>query len=195
MIFSFNPSFVEIYDNVLTKKECDILINQFENSPSRTEGKIFSGDTNQLEVVPSVKKCMELPDMQFSNGTIIDSIISTGLQQPITKYCLKYPQLQDMCEWKVDDIYTFKKYESKDDGYKEWHTEHGPPPTANRVLVWMFYLNNAQSGTDFMNFSTVSAKRGRCIIWPAFWTHYHRSTLNKGLKYIISGWMSFDDDK
>ena len=81
MIFSFNPSFVEIYDNVLTKKECDILINQFENSPSRTEGKIFSGDTNQLEVVPSVKKCMELPDMQFSNGTIIDSIISTRLQQ------------------------------------------------------------------------------------------------------------------
>ena len=192
MIFSSNPSFVEIYDNVLTTKECDILINQFENSPSRTEGRIFSGDTNQLEVVSSVKKCMELPDMQFSNGTIIDSIISTRLQQSIKKYCLKYPQLQDMCKWKVDDIYTFKKYELKDDGYKEWHTEHGPPPTANRILVWMFYLNNAKSGTDFMNFSTVKAKRGRCVIWPAFWTHYHRSTLNKGLKYITSGWMSFD---
>ena len=100
-----------------------------------------------------------------------------------------------MCEWKVDDIYTFKKYESKDDGFKSWHTEHGPPPTANRILVWMFYLNNAKSGTDFMNFSTVKAKRGRCVIWPAFWTHYHRSTLNKGLKYITSGWMSFDYEK
>ena len=61
--------------------------------------------------------------------------------------------------------------------------------------MWMFYLNNAQSGTDFMNFSTVKAKRGRCVIWPAFWTHYHRSTLNKGLKYITSGWMSFDYEK
>ena len=84
---------MEIYDNVLTTKECDILINRFENSPSRTEGRIFSGDTNQLEVVPSVKKCMELPHMQFSNGTIIDSIISTRLQQPIKKYCLKYLHL------------------------------------------------------------------------------------------------------
>ena len=195
MVFAFNPSFVEIYDNALTKRECDILINYFENSPSRIEGRIFSGDTNQLEVVPSVKKCIELSQMKFSNGTTCDNILSMSLQQSIKKYRLKYPQLQDMCEWKVDDEYTFKKYESKDDGFKSWHTEHGPPPTANRVLVWMFYLNNAQSGTDFMNFSTVKAKRGRCVIWPAFWTHYHRSTLNKGLKYITSGWMSFDCEK
>ena len=193
MVLTFNPSFVGIYDNVLSKKECDILINRFENSPSLIEGRVVSGDTNQLEVIPSVKKCIELPEMQFSNGTIIDNIISTRLQQPIKKYRLKYPQLQDICDWKVDDKYTFKKYESKDDGFKEWHTEHGPPPTANRILVWMFYLNNAQSGTDFMNFSTVSAKRGRCVIWPAFWTHYHRSSLNKGLKYITSGWMSYDE--
>ena len=27
-------------------------------------------------------------------------------------------------------------------GIKNGKTEHGPPPTANRVLVWMFYLNN-----------------------------------------------------
>ena len=103
MVFAFNPSFVEIYDNALTKRECDILINYFENSPSRIEGRIFSGDTNQLEVVPSVKKCIELSQMKFSNGTTCDNILSMRLQQSIKKYRLKYPQLQDMCEWKVDD--------------------------------------------------------------------------------------------
>ena len=55
----------------------------------------------------------------------------------------------------------------------------------------MFYLNDAKSGTEFKHFSTVDAKMGRGIIWPATFTHMHRSESNKGLKYIVSGWMSF----
>ena len=35
------------------------------------------------------------------------------------------------------------------------------------------------------------SKKGRLVIWPASWTHFHRSEPNKGLKYIISGWYSF----
>ena len=70
-----------------------------------------------------------------------------------------------------------------------WHTEQGRR-TANRIAVWQFYLNNAESGTEFMSYPTVNAKMGRCVIWPAAWTHVHRSAPNKGLKYIISGWIS-----
>ena len=58
------------------------------------------------------------------------------------------------------------------------------------------YLNNAQSGTDFMHFSNVRAKMGRCVIWPAFWTHLHKGVIpNKGLKYIITGWASFQHEE
>ena len=104
----------------------------------------------------------------------------------------KYSELNSdyVGRWHVDDIYTFKKYETKDDGFKIWHTEQ-TNGKSERLLVWMFYLNDAKSGTEFKHFSTVDAKMGRGIIWPATFTHMHRSESNKGLKYIVSGWMSF----
>ena len=70
-----------------------------------------------------------------------------------------------------------------------WHCEHGAS-NSNRILAWMFYLNDAKSGTEFMNYPTVQAKRGRCVIWPAFWTHVHKGAPNKGLKYIATWWIS-----
>ena len=43
-----------------------------------------------------------------------------------------------------------------------------------------------------MNYPTVNAKMGRCVIWPAAWTHVHRGvTPNKGLKYIVTGWVTY----
>ena len=32
-----NPDFIGIYDNALTKKECEILINQFEKSGNKKQ--------------------------------------------------------------------------------------------------------------------------------------------------------------
>ena len=86
----------------------------------------------------------------------------------------------------------FQKFQYYGDGYKMWHTEHIPDePMNKRVLVWMFYLNNAKSGTQFIHYPTVQAKKGRLIIWPSAFTHTHRSEPNKGLKYIMSGWISY----
>ena len=44
-----------------------------------------------------------------------------------------------------------------------------------------------------MHYPTVRAKMGRCVIWPAGWTHFHRSQLNKGVKYIVSGWLMIEE--
>ena len=87
----------------------------------------------------------------------------------------------------IDDSYTFQKFESEDDGFKVWHQEHGPGALSKRFLVWMFYLNNAQSGTDFKYFPTTPPKVGRCVVWPAGFPYIHRSHPNKGLKFIVSG--------
>ena len=86
----------------------------------------------------------------------------------------------------------------RDSGYKAWHCEHAYAKeydslaeAPRRILAWMFYLNNAKSGTEFMQYPTVRARMGRCVIWPAGWTHVHRGVIpNKGLKYIITGWVS-----
>ena len=184
-----NPSFIESYDNTLTRKECDILISQFEKSQ---QGRGAVWNNGQMGIDLSVKDSIELPNLRFSKGDLISNLIRTQLQSSINKYIKKYSHVPHLNTWKVEDGYTFKKFEGNGGGYKVWHHEHGPKNQSERILAWMFYLNNA-SGTDFMYYSTVSAKRGRCIIWPAGLTHMHKSQTNKGLKYVISGWIGYEE--
>ena len=42
-LFRKNPNFIEVYDNALSKKECEILINQFEKSDEQYIGETSNG--------------------------------------------------------------------------------------------------------------------------------------------------------
>ncbi len=111
----------------------------------------------------------------------------------LSQYLKEYPDLDDnIASWEVEDDYSFQKYETESDGYKAWHCEAGSADTAKRILVWSFYLNNAKSGTEFRHFRTTRAKMGRSVIFPATWTHFHKSEPNKGLKYLITGWIKYE---
>ena len=185
----FNNSFIEVYNNALSQKECDILISQFEKA-EKSEGKLIRD--GQFVIDHSCKKSIELYNCKFSDRSVISNIIKPSLLKCIHLYNSKYKCLSYVDDWKYVDDYNFKKFEYDDDGYKVWHTESGGSEvTSKRILVWTYYLNDAKSGTEFMNFPKMKSKRGRCVIWPAAPTHVHRSEKNKGLKYIISGWISY----
>ena len=181
-------SFIGKYDNELSSYECEILIKQFEESP-KLEGHINRDGKSVLD--PSVKKCRQLNQPRFSDKSIISNTILPHLISCLEKYKERYLALDHIFPGTFDDAFAFKKYETEEDGFKAWHTEAGGSDTSTRILAWMIYLNNAKSGTEFMHFPKVRAKTGRCIIWPAGFTHVHRSEPNKGLKYVISGWISF----
>ena len=186
LVSNSNPSYIECYDDALTKEECRILISLFE------KGKKIPGYTyyNGERVVDSdIKKSIELDALNLYDGSSLSAIVYRALAPCINKYQEKYNNLNNISFWECDSVFTFQKYDGEDEGFKGWHTEHGMG-TANRIAVWHFYLNDAESGTEFMSYPTINAKIGRCVIWPASWTHVHRSAPNKGLKYIISGWMS-----
>ena len=187
LVSNSSPSYIECYDDALTKEECRILISLFE------KGKKIPGYTyyNGERVVDSdIKKSIELDALNLYDGSSLSAIVYRALAPCINKYQEKYNNLNNISFWECDSVFTFQKYDGEDEGFKGWHTEHGAG-TPNRIAVWHFYLNDAESGTEFMSYPTVNAKRGRCVIWPAGWTHVHRSAPNKGLKYIISGWMSY----
>ena len=191
MNLNFSPSFIEIYDKALSSKECNILISQFENHPGRTEGKVFTNGVRTIN--RNVKDSLEIDDPSFSDPTIITSIISTSLNKCFAKYRKKHSTLNDQVfsRLKFDNLYTFKKFEGKNGGFKKWHCEHGMNDvTSKRVLVWAFYLNDC-SGTDFMYYPNVSGKKGRCVIFPASFNYMHKSAPNKGVKYYVSGWISY----
>ena len=59
----------------------------------------------------------------------------------------------------------------------------------------MTYLNegfdSGETHFPMLNLE-VTPEKGKTLIWPAEWTHAHRGEiLNKGYKYIITGWMHF----
>ena len=61
-LVSNSEDFFGVYDNALTKKECEILINQFEKSET-------SPGHSVLGYYPEEKKCMEL-GCYFDNKSV-----------------------------------------------------------------------------------------------------------------------------
>ena len=187
LVSNSNPSYIECYDDALTNEECRVLISLFEKG-KKTPG--YTYHHGERVVDSDTKKSLELDALNLYDGSSLSAIVYRALAPCINKYQEKYNNLNNISFWECDSIFTFQKFESEYDGFKSWHTEQGAG-TDNRIAVWHFYLNDAKSGTEFMSYPTVNAKMGRCVIWPAGWTHVHRSAPNKGLKYIISGWMSY----
>ncbi len=186
-----NPSFIEVFDDVLTPFECDLLISEFDKQNAQ-QGLVGRDGVPTLD--SEHKKCKQLPGSDMNKSDTINSLVTTISVNLVKKYYLKYEEQFQYCSgWSVYNEYAFQKYEDETDGYKGWHCEHGGGGVAsNRVLAWMFYLNDAKSGTEFLNYPKVKAKKGRGIVWPAFWTHVHRSEANKGVKYIVTGWGNID---
>jgi len=174
-------SFIEIYDNALSSEKCEKIINFIDKSQD-----IIKFSSNE-------KSCWTFKDTFFSNNDAISILVKEALFRCIDNYNLKYKSLSNYIRpWSLCNSYSIQKYITESDGYKSWHTEAGGKETSNRIGVWTIYLNNAKSGTQFIHYPTVSSKQGRCVIFPAGWTHVHRSEPNKGLKYIITGWITYD---
>ena len=187
-----STNFIGTYPNALTKRECEILINQFEKSP-QYRGVTLKEQKDGMQVPvedPSVKKCVQLVDKFLMDGSVISTIIKPALEKGLNAYCQKHQALFNTSNWGLDGPYCFQKYVTEEDVYKTWHCEQSVGAPC-RVGAWMFYLNNAKSGTEFMNHPNIQGRAGSLYIWPAAWTHMHRGAPNKGLKYIITGWMSY----
>tara|TARA_Y100000591_G_scaffold247150_1_gene218222 strand:- start:92 stop:694 length:603 start_codon:yes stop_codon:yes gene_type:complete len=81
--------------------------------------------------------------------------------------------------------------------FSKMHAERSSTSTSHRLFAWMTYLNdldeNAGGCTNFQHFGIkVKPEKGKTLIWPAEWTHAHSGeVLNKGKKYIITGWLCF----
>lgn len=187
-LFHRPHSFIEVYDDALSEKDCDTLIKHFEKSP-HLEGRTSQG------YYPDVKKCAQITiDLEDLNS--ISNMVKLKSSECMSHYAKKYHNsLGHIYYWSFYRYANIQKYDGEDEGYKIWHCEHDRGEIeSKRVIAWMIYLNDAKSGTEFSNYPTINAKRGRCVIWPSSWTHTHKGvTPNKGLKYIVIGWCSYID--
>tara|TARA_B100000287_G_C20520226_1_gene736652 strand:- start:36 stop:608 length:573 start_codon:yes stop_codon:yes gene_type:complete len=185
----FKDDFIGVYDGVLSLDECQRLINLFENEDSSR--KRVTSETIRYNAAD--KRALTLAvDVNNPKDAKYHTFLEKAINKSLVHYRNKYyDSLMDQEYWDIHPQYNFQKY-SDGEGYYSLHHEHGYH-APYRMLVWMLYLNNSPSGTEFpYQKKVLKAKSGRMVFWPASWTHLHKGvTPNEGIKYIMTGWFTY----
>jgi len=189
----FDPNFIGIYDNILSSQQCNEIIEWVETQPLQRGKTRYK---NEIVVNLKAKSSWDVPyeKSSFPNKTFVDLIINNALADCTPLYRKSHPDLDKIDSWDVYNNYNIQKY-NPDEVYYTLHCENGGGKGIQRVLVWMVYLNTVtdKGGTYFSSYDkTIKAKEGRVVIWPAYWTHFHKGIPSPTqTKYIATGWYGF----
>ena len=172
--------FIERQDNLLSKKECDDII----------DWSLSSRDIKQ----PNNVKYAGYSYVDFTCDEVFDlpelQPIKRALLKLKTSYNEKHLELDNLNSWGLE--YLRIKWWKPGDYYSVWHSEHDVK-TPLRVLSFLIYLSDNDSYTEFTRYGKFETKSGSGIMFPAYFTHTHRgSVCKRGLhRYIASGYFSF----
>lgn len=178
-------TFIGLYENVFTEKQCKEIIDYFENSSdtfSVNDDPISHRNDDELFIDPD-------------NGPYFYNFITDGLEKCYDLYVRRYWTLKgNDLTFSQDEVKIQKT--SPRGGYHVWHCEINDLSQVDRCLVWILYLNNIPKGegeTEFLwQGVRIQPKAGTIAIWPAFYTHYHRGNpVYSCDKYIATGWVHY----
>lgn len=192
--------FIAIYENVYPKGYCQHLISEFERLKDSGAGSnrqqsenIHKHEKDDYQISLDIKNHNTL---SFEGQDVVD-IFFNGLQNCYEEYSSKYSVLKS-CGSLRGTIMKMQRTDSGG-GYHIWHSEQGANTHANRVIVYMLYLNdlpeNANGETEFLYQQLrINPKENTMLVWPASYTHAHRGNpvYGKTSKYIVTGWFYYD---
>ena len=178
----------------IDKKICEDIIIFYENNLS----DVRDGESGR-RVEPEVKLSQDLTikpkDMTDKKYKVFVDYMNL-LKDCYTDYIKQYPHLKRVFSKVECSAFNVQKY-YEGGHFKKFHMERSDITVANRVFAWMTYLNDVEDGgtTDYLFYDlSIKPEAGKTLIWPGEWTHAHRGGIvNKGVKYIITGWFYMTD--
>lgn len=187
--------FIILYKNVYQEGYCQHLINEFERLVENGAGydrqkfeRSRKHEKNDMQLNLNIRNHHA---SYFQNEDPVD-IFFNGLQSCYEHYSEKFSVLQDI---KIKASVMKMQRTSPGGGYHVWHAEQGPNQNANRVLVYMLYLNTLSTEeageTEFLyQRLRLQPEENVMVMWPASYTHPHRGNVVHGQKnkYIVTGW-------
>jgi hypothetical protein len=191
--------FIGIYSDVYPEGYCTHLINEFERLAHAGAGQNRKQSENSLG---HEKKDFQInlnigshPTAPFREEDSVDFFFK-GLQICFENYTEKFSVLK---HGKIRGTAMKMQRTDAGGGYHIWHAEQGNGRFAERVLVYMLYLNTLEpesaGETEFLYQQTrLQPKENTMILWPAAYTHAHRGNTVFGTtsKYIVTGWFYYD---
>lgn len=187
--------FIGIYSNVYAEGYCQHVINQFDELQERGVGSNRIKSENCPEHVKNdyqINLNLRGHNTEWYNGQDIVTTFFNGVQNCFDEYTTKFSVLQNS---NITASVCKMQKTSPGGGYHVWHGEQGNGEHANRVLVYMLYLNTLEpheaGETEFLYQQLrIQPIENTLILWPASFTHTHRgnTVLGKTNKYAITGW-------
>jgi len=181
-------NFIETYQ--MKKDICNDIIDFFVKSEYKGIGTV-----GHHEVIPKIKNSLDLSISEKCFDYPFDEY-RKHLQDCLNQYIKKYSHLNDYAAFNVNSPYNIQFYPPKG-GFHVFHNERQEPLHSDRVLVFMTYLNDVENGgTEFKYQNLITpAKKGTTLIWPTDFTHIHRGQISDtNIKYIVTGWFSFNNN-
>ncbi len=185
-------NFIGVYDNYITKQECNKAIKLYEEQDK------FNNTINRIGFEKS--SILHKQDQQFFVGPFNLDVWWESLKPMMLNFDLAWNHYvqntgaQDA--YGTPFYFTGLKIQKTlpTEGYHVWHIEHGKEfENSTRAFVFSIYLNDVEDGgeTEFLHFSKrVKPKTGRIVIWPAAFPYVHRGNSPlSGEKYILTSWM------
>lgn len=194
-----HKDFIGVYQDVFPEGFCQHVIDQFEWHVNNGAGS----NRQDSENAPKHQKddyqlfcngkniCFE----NFGDHNVIDMFFK-GLQYCFDEYVNQYSMILQG-EVKTNSMKIQRT--SQGGGYHLWHSEQGGGDFANRVLVFMLYLNTLEpehcGETEFLyQERRINPVENTMVLWPAAFTHAHRGNVVYGdaHKYIVTGWFKYE---
>jgi hypothetical protein len=192
--------FVGFYRGVYPEGYCQHLVNEFERLADSGAGSNRQNGEGALkhhkddhQIFLNIKNHGALA---FQEKNAVD-VFFDGLQICYNDYTSKYSVLKD--NGNIRGTTMKMQRTGSGGGYHVWHGEQGNKEHANRVLVYMLYLNalseNGNGETEFLyQQERIKPEENLMLLWPAAYTHAHRGNPVYGdnFKYIVTGWFYYD---
>ena len=179
---------------------CDNLIALHKEATER--GLVIRGGfgTSAGIIVDTEKKdsydlgLVKVPDDLLHKYKVPDYYMA--LKSCVDQYFAEHKILRHLGRFELGESPIIQYYKPGG-GYKLEHFERTGLATASRMLVWMTYLNDVRDGGGtrftYQN-KTISARKGRTVVWPTDFTHTHAGVVSETEeKYIITGWLNFSE--
>jgi prolyl 4-hydroxylase len=189
-IQSLNPNFIGSW--LIDSSLCDDIITYYENNKI----KQIQGGTSEgidLNIKDRLDIAINPRDLKDPENKILRRYFE-NLFECYKDYNLQWPFLASMVNNLEIGSFNIGRYEPGQH-FKKIHCERTSLNTLHRLFAFMTYLNDVDEGgsTYFTHYGLdIKPKKGLTLLWPAEWTHAHKgNVLKSGLKYIITGWLTF----
>lgn len=175
---------------------CNTFIDTFEKSDLKQPGVVYG--KNGLQPDSSVKSSTDItftPNMENDPewGPLLRNVVPL-ITKSVEDYKVRfYTAFSTLDPSSLSATFNMQKY-GPSEAFHSYHCERGGLSYANRVLVWMVYLNTVTDRGEthffYQNHYEVP-EAGKIVVWPSDWTYLHRGVASPTqTKYILTGWFT-----